>query len=52
MKIYRQLAEGIMTIKNGKIDFVNSIVEDIIMDFHIQSDRIQSLVERKVDIFD
>ena len=48
LKIYRSLAEGIMTVKNGKIDYVNQIVEDIIMGFDIYSERIQNLDERKI----
>ena len=32
LKIYQKLAEGIITIKNGKVDYTNQIAEDIIMD--------------------
>ena len=41
-----------MTIKNKKIDYINQIVEDIIKDLDINSERIHSLDERKIEVFD
>lgn len=50
LNVYRQLDEGIMTIKDKKIDFTNQIAEDILMDQVKHIDRVYTIEELKSSI--
>lgn len=52
LNIYQQLDEGILTIKNGKIDFTNQIAENILMDLDSPNSQTFTIDEIKKNIND
>lgn len=52
LNIYQSLDEGILTIKNGQIDYTNQIAADIIMDLDRPNTQTFTLDEIKKSISD